>query len=175
MQTRAAFRTIEFVLLVLSDGPIVRCGSAAPHARAGGEGHGDSITSSTRIRFSVHTPDYRISNWQESVSENPSLFTTRCSLTDAQHPFGVRSAVLPAWRSLPVYPEKQTFSEVVGTSHLCQQGLMHRSKRCRHSITSLAWASSNCGTSRPSEKALTPSHPRLPSTPWYQLFAVLKS
>src|SRR3982074_3101994 len=54
-------------------------------------------------------------------------------------------------------------------------GLMHRSKPCRHSIASSAWASSNCGTSRPSEKALTPSHPRLPSTSWYQFSAVLKS
>jgi hypothetical protein len=35
-------------------------------------------------------PDCRISNWQGSVSENPSVFTIRCSLTYAQSAFGVQ-------------------------------------------------------------------------------------
>jgi hypothetical protein len=83
--------------------------------------------------------------------------------------------VLTVRGSLPVYPNNRTSSERFACRKSANNGLMHRSKPCRHSITSLAWASSNCGTSRPSEKALTPSHPRLPSTPWYQLSAVLKS
>jgi hypothetical protein len=58
--------------------------------------------------------------------------------------------------SPPSRPAKRRLASLKGASF----GLMHRSKPCRHSITSLAWVSSNCGTSRPSEKALTPSHPR---------------
>jgi hypothetical protein len=46
-------------------------------------------------------PDCRISNWQGSVSENPSLFTTRCSLTYAQSPLGSIATGLKPAASLP--------------------------------------------------------------------------
>jgi hypothetical protein len=56
-------------------------------------------------------PDCRISNWQGSVSENPSLFTTRCSLTYAQSPFGVNRVTLTVGRPLPDYPDQRTSSD----------------------------------------------------------------
>jgi hypothetical protein len=51
----------------------------------------------------------------QSARTNPSLFTTRCSLTDAQTPFEV-IRVLSVRRSLPVFRNKRTTQEPVGMS-----------------------------------------------------------
>jgi hypothetical protein len=47
----------------------------------------------------------------------------------------IKSAVLMGLRSLPVYPHKQTISEPVGTSHLCQT----RKSLVRQSPTAAIW------------------------------------
>jgi hypothetical protein len=38
----------------------------------------------------------------------------------AKRPFGVKRVILTVRRSLPVYPDKQTFSDSVGMSQTCQ-------------------------------------------------------
>jgi hypothetical protein len=65
---------------------------------------GDSIASSTRIRFSVHT------GGNGYVLPNAT----------APHLDSTIGAILTERQSLPVYPDKQTISEPVGTSHSCQ-------------------------------------------------------
>jgi hypothetical protein len=62
---------------------------------------------------------------------------------------------------------------IPASKNLHNNGLMHRSKPRRHSITSLTWASSNCGTSRPSGKALTPSREHAATALRFSCFADL--
>jgi len=40
--------------------------------------------------------------------DHPSLFTTRCSLTDAQSPFGINRVISAVRRPLPVHPDERT-------------------------------------------------------------------
>jgi hypothetical protein len=90
------------------------------------------------------------------------------------YPIWVFSVILTPMPPLPVAPYERTSLDQPGWSGSCQQRT-HAPQQTMPSFDHLdGFASSNYGTSRQSEKALTPSHPRLPSTPWYQLFAVLK-
>src|ERR1700682_5871827 len=57
-------------------------------------------------------------------------------------PCGVNRVVLTVHRSLPVCPGKQTSSEPVGTSHLCQIRTHTSQQAAPHSITSSARTSS---------------------------------
>jgi hypothetical protein len=49
-------------------------------------------------------------NWSRLPNHNPPRFYTAW----------VIHVILTVRRSLPVYPDKRTISELVGTSHLCQ-------------------------------------------------------
>jgi hypothetical protein len=50
-------------------------------------------------------------NWSRLPNHNPPRFYTAW----------VIRVILTVRRSLPVYPDKQTISEPVGTSHLCHK------------------------------------------------------
>jgi hypothetical protein len=63
--------------------------------------------------------------------------------------FGVIRATLTARRSLPVFPDKQTFSTSVGMSQRCQYR-----KSTTYSITSSAATSKAFGMARPSALAV---------------------
>ena len=43
--------------------------------------------------------------------------------------FGVKSAVLTLGQSLPIYPDKQTFSESDGMSQMCQKATLRTFQR----------------------------------------------
>jgi hypothetical protein len=51
-----------------------------------------------------------------------------------ERPLWVIRVILTVRRSLPVYPDKQTISEPVGTSHLCQFQTFSRFRRGQETL-----------------------------------------